>query len=456
MRRWVAAAAATCAAMLALCSLPRADAQKIDPRRAATFVVGRPGGPSPTFRVDARRSGLAREALPTTSLRVAWSKSTAVSLDQPALAGADGTIAVVATRGDVLFFDVDGDERAKVVSSSGQVGPATMTSDGTVVFATRAGDVVGVRSTLPRPKFTTRIGGDLNTRAAPLALDDGGAVIATLTDLVVIDSEGGIRARTSLPEAAAAPLLVSGDRVLAIAASGAVYGWTPGREPVRLGSFGAAVDGGAALLDESTLVAVIEGSHLVDLDLVRGTRATRAIAPQGLYLGPPAIRGSSATVLAMIPSRAFVVNVDKSGQETVRAPIAQLSPTTLPDGGPAPLVAPAHVGALVDARGAVAFVSLDGRIGALDANGAVEIVPDRPCPQGLGTRPGVAGITPLGRGAFLVTCERGSIVKITGPEAETSPRKTAPPPRRPSSTAAPPPPVAPEPEISEPEEEDPD
>ncbi len=146
-----------------------------------------------------------------------------------------------------------------------------------------AGDAVGIRRTSPRPRFVTRIGGERNVRSAPLSLDDGGVVVATGSDLVVLDSEGLVRSRVSLPETPAAPLLASGDRVIAVTSTGAVYGWTPGRE---LGSFGAPIDGGAALADANTLLAVIEGNHLVELDLARGARSTRSIATQGLYLGP--------------------------------------------------------------------------------------------------------------------------------------------------------------------------
>ena len=457
-RGLAAAVAFAAAGATAFALVPRASAQRIDPRRAAVLVVGSPRGSSPMFRVDARRSGATHETLPGSPLRIAWSKATAMTLDQAALAGSDGTLAVVTARGDVLFLDLDGDEREKVNVGAGAVGPATMTSDGTVVFATAAGDVVGVKSTLSRPRYTTRIGGELERRAAPLALDDGGVVVATKTDLVVLDAEGGLRARTTLVEGAAAPLLASGDRVLAITSSGTVFGWTPGREPVRLGSFGAATDGGAALLDASTLVAVIEGNHVVDLDVAHGTRTTRALAPQGLYLGPPAVRGNVASLLAMTPSRAFVVNVDPAGQETIRAPIAQLAPAPLADGGVAPLVAPAHAGPLVDPRGAIAFAALDGRVGMLRADGVVEMAPDRPCLTGVVARTtGIVGITPFGRGAFVVTCERGSIVKIAGPDAEASQGQGQPkkPRSAPSSTTSPPrnePPPAP----TDLDEDDPD
>ena len=453
-----------------------AHAQRIDPRRPASFVVGPPAGPSPMQRVDGRRSGMAKQALPGGALRVAWRKAIGSSIDQPALAGAGGSIAVVTTRGDVIFLDEAGEEEAHVAVGAGSVGPAVMTSDGTVVFATSGGDVVGVRRTNgalgykgalsykaahQRPRFSTRIGGLWNNRAAPapLALDDGGVVVASSSELVVLDAEGNVRARAALAEPVAAPLLASGDKVVAVGASGAVFGWTPGREPARLGSFGAPIDGGAAFADATTLLAVIETNHLVELDVARGVRSTRAIAAQGLYLGPPSVRpgpnGTSiATVLAVTSTRGFVVSVDGAGKEILRAPIETRMPLVLADGGPAPLVAPTqHVGPLVDSRGAVAFASTDGHVGAVAPEGAVETIADSPCSRAGKTAGSVAGLTPVGRGGFVVTClDGGVVVRGAGPEAEPLRSRSAAPPR-PSSSA---PPRPPEPVDEGDDEDEPD
>ncbi len=410
-----------------------AEAQRIDPRRPTAFVVGPAPGNAPMARVDARRSGLSKTPLPSGTLRIAWRKTTGLTIEQPALSGRDGTLAVVSVRGDVTFLDEAGDERATVKVGAAQVGPATMTSDGTIVYMTSSGNAIGVRrpsvtantvspssGSTSSLRFSTRIGGERNTRAAPLALDDGGVVVATLTDLIVLDAEGNVRSRVSLPEQPAAPLIAAGDKILAVTASGAVFGWTPGREPVRLGSFGAPVDGGAALVDGNTLVGVIEGNQIAEVDIVRGGRSTRAIAAQGLYLGPPSVRsaGSSsiATTLALTHSRGFVVTLDAAGAELLRAPIASFTPPTLPDGGVPPLAAPPHTGPLVDARGAVAFAATDGHIGVVSPEGAVDTIGEILCTKGV--RSGVVGLTPFGAGAFAVTCDGGIVARISGPESQ--------------------------------------
>ena len=401
-----------------LVALGDAEAQRVDPRRPSITVVGPPPGASPMHRVDAKRSGLASAPLPTGTLHVAWQKATGLTVEQPALAGADGTVALVSVRGDVTFLDEAGEERGLVRVGAAQVGPAAMTSDGTVVFATNGGEVIGVRRSSPHPRFSARIGGERNPRAAPLALDDGGVVVATTADLVVLDAEGNVRSRAALPEPPAAPLVAASDKVLAVTTTGAVFGWTPGREPVRLGSFGAPIDGGAALIEGGRLVAVIEGNHLAEVDLVRGGRSTRSVTAQGLYLGPPAARpatsgaGSLATVLALTTTRGFVVTLDAAGQELLRAPIASFIQSSLPDGGAPPLVAPPHTGPLIDGRGAIAFAATDGHVGVVSPDGAVDVIGEVLCTKT--GRSGVVGLTPFERGSFLITCDGGVVARIRG------------------------------------------
>ncbi|AKV02450.1 hypothetical protein AKJ09_09113 [Labilithrix luteola] len=446
-RRAVAVAAAmgaiSCGALLA----PRqeAAAQRIDPRRANSFVVGAPGGPSPALRVDAARSGLTHDVLPTGALHVGWRKTFGLAVEQPALAGADGTLALVTSRGDVVFLDADGEEVGHVTAATTSVGPAAITSDGTVVFVTASGDAIGVRRQMASRRFLTHVGGERNQRTAPLPLDDGGVVVATMTDLIVLDAEGNVRTRTTLPAPSAAPLVATGDKILAITTTGAVYGWTPGREPVRLGSFGAPIDGGAALSDANTLVAVIETNHVVELNLSTGARATRAISSQGLYLGPPSVRrqtnGNLVTLLAMTPTRSAVVTLDPAGQEVLRAAVGSVTATTLPDGGVAPLVAPAHVGPLVDPRGAVAFAAPDGHVGLVAADGSSETIGELLCTK-TSRSSGVAGLTPFGPGSFAVTCEGGAVVRIDGADVAPRPRRAV----VPATSARPhPPPKAPMP-----------
>ncbi|MCL2777856.1 MAG: hypothetical protein FWD73_07615 [Polyangiaceae bacterium] len=412
----VVVASAVACAFYTLRPLRNAGAQRFDPRYPSSFVVGAPSGFSPVHRVNAQRSGLAKDNLPVGPLHVAWSKNIGSGFDQPALAGDGGQIALVTTSGDVVFLDGNGNEVGRVRGSTRSLaGPAAITSDGTVVFATSAGEAIGVTRHASQPKFLTRIGGERNVHAAPLALDDGGSVVATTTDLVVLDRDGAIRTRVTLPEPPQAPLLVSQSMVVAIAGAGTTYGWTPGQELVRLGTFGAPVDGGAVLLGTNLLLAITDGHELVQLDLVTGARSTRSVASSGLFFGPPCIQPSGrAAMLAMTETNAYAVTIDATGNEIGRATVDTLSwSSTLPDGGPAPLVAMQHTGVLLDRRGVMAFSTPNGRIGSVTPEGVVGTVGGAVC-SGHGRSGGVSGLTPFGA-AFIVTCESGVVARIDGP-----------------------------------------
>jgi outer membrane protein assembly factor BamB len=392
-----------------------AAAQRIDPRRAETLYVGAPSGPSPTDRIDAQRSGLTRTKLPTSGLRVAWRRSFGHTIDQTPLVLANGDIVLIAGRGDVVTLGEDGSERARTIVGAGTAGPPTVTSDGTIVLVTSTGEAVGVRRGAVR--FRTRLGGErtLTGHVAPLSLDDGGVVVATSTELTALDAEGGVRARAVLPEPLATSLVASAGRLLAITTSGVVYAWTPGREPQRVGSFGAPVDGGSTLSDENTLVAVVEGTRLVALDLRRGTLVTRAQGAGTYYLGPPAMRAPTAYLLGQTPARTFVLAFDASGQETQRVLVATSPSSTLGDGGAAPFTVPAHVAPIVDRAGAVAFASPDGRVGVV-ANGAAEILGEVLCTRASAigkSSGGVIGIAPA-TDAFLIACDSGALIKVVG------------------------------------------
>ncbi len=104
-RAIVAAAAFGACALGLVVHLRDAGAQRLDPRRPAVFVVGAPGGASPTIRGDARRTGSSKDLLPAGVLRIAWKKTLSLTIDQPALVGEDGTLAIVTSRGDVVFLD---------------------------------------------------------------------------------------------------------------------------------------------------------------------------------------------------------------------------------------------------------------------------------------------------------------------------------------------------------------
>lgn len=401
-------------ALAAACGVAAlASAQRADPRAPSTFTVGQPQGASPTDRVDARRSGVARTALPAGALRVAWRKSLGIPIEHAPMVTADGTVLVLTSRGDVYAFDDSGDERWRSTSGlSAASGPALL-ADGTVAFATPSGDLVGARA--GQRRFQTHLPGDRPARVTPVALGDGGLALAVFGDVLFVDGDGQARARSALPEPLTAGLVALGGKLYGVAPGGVVYAATPGREAARVGSFGGVVDRGIAALSDRTLVAIVDTSRVVELDLVSGLTQVRATALAGHLLGPPAVRGGLVYAMAQLPGRTYVVAYDGAGNEVKRAQIATFPPPVSLDGGPTALPVPPHTGVLVDGAGTVAFVAPDGAAGVVSDQGGVDTVGETVCTRALGRAQNASGgLAPAGPGAFYVACEGGQLVKISG------------------------------------------
>ena len=421
------AALATGALALALAFSGAAVAQTLDVGRPRTLVVGTPGG-ARTARVDGARTGRSRDPLPASSLRVQWQTPTGAPLDGIPVVDASRTAYVVGARGEVVAVDRDGGERWRVSTGAVQPGPAALLSDDTLVFADALGEAVAVRNGAVR--WRVRFGRGDASHPAPLALEDGGVIVATAHDLAALDVDGQTRARTTLPEAAAGPLVAAnvngGPRVVAIGSSGTAWSWAPGAaEPDRAGSFGGPIEGGAVLENARTLVAVTSGgTQFTALDLVRGTATTRMQAQSGaLWLGPPAALAGSLFLTLLAPTAELLVAVDSTGTETLRVHLVSRAPLFAADGGVSPVVSLPHAAPLVDASGTVAFASTDGTIGTATAaggdgggSGTVELLTGA-CSgarmTGGASDPGrVTGLAPLAPGVFIAACHGGMLVAI--------------------------------------------
>lgn len=396
-----------------------AFAQQMDARRPRTLIVGPHVAGAPAERVDAARSGLTRSPLPAGELRLAWpTRGIGGTLDHDVLVDDAGQIYLYTTvsGGEVVVLAADGNEKWRTLTG-GAASPLVLLSDGTVALVTARGDAVGIRRGAVR--FRVRVGRPETTApaAAPLPLDDGGFVVATSAELVALDAEGNIRARSPLSEPAAAPLVAALGKVYVVGVSGAVYQWALGKDPTRMGSFGGPIDGAAALSDDHTLVAVTQGNvHLDALDLSRGVLVTRAAALSGFFLGPPAMRSGTAYVVHYTMMNSYALALDSAGETKASATIAATPPPALADGGAVALTVPPHSGPIVDADGNMAFVSPEGQIGVMTKNGDVELLSDYPCSRGfipgVGVRNTAARISPAESGAFIVACQAGFVSKV--------------------------------------------
>ncbi len=424
-----------------------ARGQSLDPERPRTLVVGPASGPSPAERGDGHRSGFARAPLPSGTLRVAWRRSIGPSIEHAPLVALDGKIVVFTVRGDLVELDEEGTEQGRIALGAGSLGPGAILADGTVVTINAAGEAVGVSRSIVR--FRTRVGDrGMAEKVAPLALDDGGVVVANgvkggsservTSEIAALDAAGSVRARAFVPEQVVWPLVATDRGVAAVSASGTIYLWSPGRELARAGSFGGTLDGGAAAFDGRTLLGVVDATRLVAVDLVRGLTSVLAVAgagAAGALLGPPSVaRGTRfAFEMSATPTSTStrLLAVDSGGGATA-FPIATFASMLEANGSVAPLVAPVHTAMLVDAAGTVAFAGPDGHVGVASAGGMTELgevicgrgappATSAPQPSSQPHRPsrpsaGFAGMASAGAGAFLVACEAGGLLEVKSDE----------------------------------------
>ncbi len=412
----------------ALVTAAVAYAQRIDPKHGATLTIGQSTGPAPTVRQDARRDGLAHDALPRGPLRVAWRYATGGGqVDQPLVVSSDA-IVVVTSHGDVVWLAPDAGEghgelaRQSIGIAATGSSPPALLADGTVVVVGGSGEALAVGVDKNGPRFRTQLAGSPSGEGldavGPLALDDGGVVVATASEIVVLDASGNVRTRAALPEALVGPLMASDGKIVAVARSGVVYSWSPGGasglDVSRVGSFQQSprtqIEGGAAMSSPTSLVAVVDDARLMTLDLRQGLAVPLATFQGGGFLGPVAFRRGVAYAMAAVPGHTFVVGVDSAGQEVLRVPVASSTVITA-DGGAPVYATPPHVPVLVDETGTVAFASPEGAVGVVDPAGVASTL-DGVCVRPLrGTR-GVTSLVSGGPGAFLLTCANGTVVRV--------------------------------------------
>ena len=191
----------------------------------------------------------------------------------------------------------------------GPLSAASVLSDGTLVVLNGAGDFIGIhhhaiafRTHILEPGSLVRFDVRMNAQFHPsprvvglhmrrpvmpdrdpngalrlstLPLADGGVAVTFDRELVLLDTDGAVRARAEAPVALASPLLALQHSVAFVGDAGDVYerSLANDAESVRpRGSFGGSVEGN---------IVVEDGRHL--LAIVRGSRARVARPAHGDY-----------------------------------------------------------------------------------------------------------------------------------------------------------------------------
>jgi hypothetical protein len=430
--------AAFFAASLLPASPARADV--IDPSLPRTLVVGAPRGAAPSERLDAQRSGRSRTLFPATPLH-RWEHHITGGIELAPVVDEHDNVLVVGTTPDAIKLDSEGKEVWRVrFGTSAAVVPPVLTSDGTLVIVTAAGQAVGI-SSAGAIRFVTALGlrgRDADT--APLALDDGGVIVAAGGSLVEIDRDGAVRARTALEirpgsaDSRVTGALVQGPSTEAgplgavfTTESGSVFAWRPPASPRKLGNLGGFPRRGAVITGARTLTAVVDSRRIVDFDLPTGVTHVRQSSGTSAQIDGPVTLGPDGLLLAATQT-GLLVGVDAAGNETIRialekAPVAPplaAAPTAGPQGGsvnifggPAggsggsgffgvPVEIKPSPAPIIDREGRIAFVRASGRAGVISPRGALALASERVC-----TSP-IAAL-PAGESKLLIACRDGGL-----------------------------------------------
>lgn len=430
-----AARAALAAAAIIEIGSTSVSAQQFRVDGPLVMVVGTPKGGARMARIDASRRGLAASPLPAAGLETEWRTALDFAPQQGPVVDSKGLSYVVGENGEVATLGRDGTILFRVTTRAARPGPPALLSDDTLVFVDGSGEAVAVRD--GSVTWRSRFGIATNAASAPIALEDGGVVVASGPDLAVLDAAGRERARIVLPQPTSHPLLTGLGRVVVVDDGGGIWSWTPGAgKAEREGTFGSDIDDSAALADDHTLVATARSrSHVSTFDLLRRTGRTVAGPSGGLWLGPPAVdEGRRFYAIQNTVSGELMVAFDASGIELghtalggptrMRDPNKRISPSDTPPSTPP----------IIDANGHVAFATTDGSIGvvsgllaeqarvgpALAEIAAVELVsevcsalPTAAHAQGaVPAVPAVIGLAPLPPSGLVAACRSGFVVAV--------------------------------------------
>lgn len=415
LRRPLAPLAPRLAVILAAAALPGAAtlalADDIDTSRPYTVVVGAPRGHAPSERLDPRRSGRTAQRLPEQP-REAWRRHISGGIDAAPLVDAQGNLLITLTVPEVVKLAPDGKEIWRVrIGANAPLAPAALTSNGTLAMVTSAGVAWGL-TPAGVVRFSTQLGvRGRDADVAPLALDDGGLVIAAGRSLVELSAGGDIRARAELADRATGAVLAGPDGALITTESGDVLTWRPPGLPRKLGSFGGTPRRGAALADARTLLAVVDGRRVVALDLPTGTTSTRASGANGagLFDAPPAVGPGGLSLTGT--TAGLLLGVDAAGSEPLRVAIDRPPPMLTGDAGAGlagflgAMEAKASPPVIVDRDGRIGFVRASGRAGVVRPDGSVALAAERVCAAPVAVLPG-------GETRMLVACRDGTLVML--------------------------------------------
>jgi hypothetical protein len=306
-------------AACALLGAPDARAAH-DPNQVLTFAVGPTRAWAPCEGVASDNSSRAHSSLPRSPelrfrTRIAGGIGQAPASDELGnlfIAHGEPRLSKLDPRGRSLWSE-------RLPSEAGCT--PTLLRDGSVLVITRGADALSFQSAGKlREKHALPLA-DPRRRTFCLPIESGGALIASGTDLLELNS-GGELVRQAKARGNVTAIAESALGLVAISDNGNVQMARATGDFELIGSFGGTVPEGGAVQGEKVL-AVVDGHKLLALALRTGALTTLAAEPALSLTGPPALfdnRGS-----ALVEEGGLVSIRAADGTETLRVSIAAAS-----------------------------------------------------------------------------------------------------------------------------------
>jgi hypothetical protein len=366
-----------------------------DPRRVHSFVLGPSPGLASSEWLDAADTSVACTTFPraptvTLRLRVPG------GIGQAPASDADGNLIIAHGEARISKLDAHGRTLwSQRLESEAATAPLPL-ADGTILVVTHGADAL-LFSATGHPTFARPLpleGSKHRTLAIPT--QNGGALVASGTDVLELDRTGQVTRQLQAP-AAVAGLAQAGSKLIAITENGIVAEARASGGFELVGSLGGAVPEGGAVRD-GKLFAVVDNHKLVSFELAEGRASVLASDSNVTLSGPPLSFANGAS--ALIADGGFLAFHAPSGAEILRVSIAETGRAFDPATRalkPALAIGDLAFGLAATRSGADAiFVSADGKAQRLDDSACLD--PFRPTP------------TPK---AVVLACRSGQLFWVT-------------------------------------------
>jgi hypothetical protein len=284
-----------------------------DAQRVQRVVVGRGSAPATCEGIDASNGYHAQNRFPEAPALVFRTRLSG-GIGQAPASDAQGNLVVVHAEPRLSKLDATGrtlwSERLPGEASCAPV----LTSAGTILLVTRDGEAL----------FYSATGKLLAKRALPLSdpkrhglaipTDNGGALLASGSELIELDDHGAI-VRKLHANGAVSAIAEANAALIAVSDNGSVQVARASGDLEPIGSFGGNLSEGAAV-SAGKVFAVVDGHRWSALDLTTGQVETLANEPSLMLTGPVALLDAPSA--ALVADGGLLSIRAKNGSESAR------------------------------------------------------------------------------------------------------------------------------------------